>query len=208
MSGAVALIALVNNEVGARSGEVAILSPAVGMLRGVPTPGHLLSGGEPFATLTILGRSHSLFLPESVSGVVADLAVSGHGADTIPVEYGQTILTLAPLDAASVNAGARPGIASRAAAGAAAASIPAGCHAVLSPADGVFYRRSRPTRPSYVEVGARVKVGQTLALIEAMKCFSAITYGAPGFPEQAEIVEARAEDASEVRHGQVLFVVR
>jgi len=41
-----------------------------------------------------------------------------------------------------------------------------------------------------------------------MKCFSAITYGGPGLPEEAEVVEIRAADASEVRHGQVLFVVR
>jgi biotin carboxyl carrier protein len=59
-----------------------------------------------------------------------------------------------------------------------------------------------------VEVGSRVRAGQTLALIEAMKCFSAIAYGGPGLPEEAEVAEIRAADVSEVRHGQVLFVVR
>ncbi len=203
------LIALVS-EVGMPGGGVLLLSPAVGILKGAPPPGRLISPGEPFARLVILGRAHPLLAPDGVSGVVAEVTLDGFGADAISVEYGEPILTVAPLDRAAPGEGAGP--ATRAAGGARGAprreDLPAGCHAVVSPADGIFYRRPRATDPPYAEVGVRVHAGQTLALIEAMKCFSAITYGGAGFPEEAEVVEIRAEDASEVRHGQVLFVVR
>ncbi len=212
MSTAAPLIALITQAGEPAGGAIVIRSPAVGILRGVPTPGHLFGPGEAFATLTILDRTHALLIPEGVSGLVAEIRVGGHGSDALPVEFAQPIFTLAPIDTA-LKAGGIPAAGparepGAAAGGAAPEAVPEGCHAVLCPADGVFYRRPRPTEPPYVEVGSRVGHGQTLALIEAMKCFSAITYGAPGLPEEAEIVEIRAEDASEVRHGQVLLVVR
>jgi acetyl-CoA carboxylase biotin carboxyl carrier protein len=175
----------------------------------------MLTGGEAFARLTILGRHHPLLVPENLSGIVADLAVDGFGADAIAVEFRQPLLTLAPIEGAAAGAGetalSRSGpfaTQPRRAIHPGPGDLPAGTHAVLSPADGVFYRRARPTDPPYVETGARVRAGQTLALIEAMKCFSAITYGGGALPGEAEVLEIRAEDASEVRHGQVLFVVR
>jgi biotin carboxyl carrier protein len=212
---ALALFALV--EPGASdSALVTLRSPSVGILRGAPSPGHRLAGGEPFARLSILGRMHALLLPEDLAGAVAELLVPGYGRDSIPVEYAQPILTLDLSTSASrgrfpsdpAAPGARRGRKTSASSLAAAAPLPAGCHAVLSPADGVFYRRPRPADAAYVEVKSRVRHGQTLALLEAMKCFSAITYGGPGHPEEAEVVEIRAEDAAEVKHGQVLFVVK
>jgi acetyl-CoA carboxylase biotin carboxyl carrier protein len=184
-----------------------VLSPAVGIVRGLPRPGRTIAGGETFARLTIVGRTHALLLPEEIGGVVTGLAVEGFGADAIAVEHGQPILTLAAI-ASATDARSKARAAAPGSKRAAASEIPAGCHAVLSPADGVFYRRPRPSDPAYVEAGARIHPGQTLALIEAMKCFSAIVYGGAGLPEEAELVEIRAEDAAEVKHGQVLFVVR
>jgi len=57
-------------------------------------------------------------------------------------------------------------------------------------------------------VGDQLETGRTLGLIEAMKSFNAVTYGGPGLPARAVIVEARAADAAEVRQGDVLFVIR
>jgi acetyl-CoA carboxylase biotin carboxyl carrier protein len=212
VSAAASLVALIEGPAGRGGASVRLASPAVGILRGVPAPGHLLGPGEPFARLTILDRTHPLLVPEGVSGIVAEISVAGSGADAIPVEYAQPILALAPIDDGSAaTSTVRPGASLRRApggAGGAAEAIPAGCHAILCPADGIFYRRPRPSEAPYVEIGDRVHAGRTLALIEAMKCFSAIVYGGAGVPDEAEIVEVRAADTSEVRHGQVLFVVR
>lgn len=181
-----------------------LCAPAVGILRDVPGSGRLLGSGDTFATLTILGQTHSLLVPEGISGVVRNVEVDGSGRDALPVEYGQPIVALAPIDSLEgeeTAADATPGTGLD-------ESVPEGCHAVLCPADGVFYRRPRPTDDPYVASGSTVHTGQTLGLIEAMKTFSPIPYGGAGLPAEATVVEIRAEDAQEVRHGQVLFVVR
>jgi len=234
MTGAAAPLVLLTRATGPGSGPgtIDLLSPAVGILRAIPASGRMLVAGEVIARLTILGRSHPLLVPEGISGRIAANLLDGYGADAIPVEYGQSILTLEPLgsiaSAGAPSAGkggakrspGRKGAPSGSAAGGAvpgaaagsraagAGDLPAGCRAVLAPADGVLYRRPRPKDPPYVEIGSRVHAGQTLALIEAMKCFSAITYEASRPEEEAEIVEIRAEDASEVRHGAMLFIVK
>lgn len=46
--------------------------------------------------------------------------------------------------------------------------------AVTSPLVGAFYLAPAPDQPPYVQVGNRVKKGQTLCLIEAMKMMSEI----------------------------------
>jgi len=204
MSGRDPLTALVD-PARVEGGGLLLLAPAVGILHGIPPPGRMLAPGEAFARVTILGVSRPLRVPGDLSGIVSSLAVEGFGADAVPVEYGQPLLTLAPIGAggaAPQDGGASRGVRAD------GEALPPGCHAVPAPADGVFYRRPRPGDPAYVEVGDRVHAGQTLALIEAMKCFSAIAYGGAGLPGEAEVVEIRAADASEVRHGQILYVVR
>ena len=68
---------------------------------------------------------------------------------------------------------------------------------------GVFYRSAAPGEPPFVDVGTRVRKGQTLALLESMKLFSKIKASADG--EVAEICVAN-EDA--VAGGQVVFRLR
>ena len=205
MSDAGALVAMT-----AEGDASKLCAPAVGILRNIPPQGRILQPGEVLASLTILDRTHAVLVPEGVMGIVRSVEVDGSGADAVPVEYGQPILTLAPLDAAAAGASADPALAGakkgKRAAGKEA--LPEGCHAVVSPADGIFYRKPRPADPPYVEAGASVTTGQTLGLIEAMKTFSPIPYGGPGLPSPATVVEIRAEDSADVRHGQVLFVVR
>ncbi len=65
---------------------------------------------------------------------------------------------------------------------------------------GVFYRSAGPDEPAFVEVGSRVRKGQTMALLESMKLFSKIKASADG--EVAEICVGN-EDA--VSGGQVVF---
>ena len=79
---------------------------------------------------------------------------------------------------------------------------------VTAPTDGVFYRRPGPDAPPFVDVGARVRNGQAVGLIESMKTFNQILFGGAGYPDDGEVVDIAVEDAEEVRSGQVLMVVR
>lgn len=84
---------------------------------------------------------------------------------------------------------------------AAAPEAPSG-HIVKSPMVGTFYRASAPGKPSFVEVGASVKEGDTLCIIEAMKLLNEIEADATGV-----IKEILVENGQPVEFGQPLFVI-
>ena len=67
---------------------------------------------------------------------------------------------------------------------------------------GTFYRAPEPGAEPYVSVGARLTVGQTVCIIEAMKIMNEIEAELSGV-----IREVCVEDAQPVEYGQVLFRV-
>jgi acetyl-CoA carboxylase biotin carboxyl carrier protein len=181
------------------AGELLLLSPAVGLYGEAPRQGEVLVAGSRVGRLSILGRSVDLALGAGTTGRVAERGTANHRD---PVAYGQVLLRLVPVAAAEVGGEGAQG------SDEGARGLPDGSFAVLSPTHGMFYRRSRPDAPAYVEVGQVVAEGATLALVEVMKCFSAITYGGVGLPSRAEVVDIRADDGAEVHAEQVLFVVK
>jgi acetyl-CoA carboxylase biotin carboxyl carrier protein len=91
-----------------------------------------------------------------------------------------------------------------AAAAAPVAAVPAEPegHIVKSPMVGTFYRSSAPGNPPFVEVGATVKEGDTLCIIEAMKLLNEIDADASGVIKQILV-----ENGQPVEFGQPLFVI-
>lgn len=83
----------------------------------------------------------------------------------------------------------------------AASAEPQG-HIVKSPMVGTFYRSSAPGSPPFVEVGATVKEGQTLCIIEAMKLLNEIDADASGVIKQILV-----ENGQPVEFGQPLFII-
>ena len=73
---------------------------------------------------------------------------------------------------------------------------------VNSPMVGTFYSAPTPDAPSYVEIGAEVKPGDGLCIIEAMKLMNELESEVAG-----TIVEICVENAQPVEYGQVLFLV-
>jgi acetyl-CoA carboxylase biotin carboxyl carrier protein len=74
---------------------------------------------------------------------------------------------------------------------------------VKSPIVGTFYRSSEPAAPSFVEIGAMVKKGQVLCIIEAMKLMNEIDSEYDG-----EIVNVYVENGQPVQYGERLFAIR
>ncbi len=74
---------------------------------------------------------------------------------------------------------------------------------VKSPIVGTFYRSSEPSAPAFVEVGATVKKGQVLCIIEAMKLMNEIDSEYDG-----EIVNVYVENGQPVQYGERLFAIR
>ena len=71
---------------------------------------------------------------------------------------------------------------------------------VNSPFVGTFYRAPSPESPPFVEVGATVKKGQTLCIVEAMKLMNEIESETDG-----TVAEILAQNASPVEFGEPLF---
>lgn len=107
----------------------------------------------------------------------------------------------APMQAAPVQAAA-PVAAAPAAAEAPAAPAAVAGHQVKSPMVGTFYRASSPGAKAFVEVGAQVKEGETLCIIEAMKILNEIEADKSG-----TIVRVLGENGQAVEYGQPLFVI-
>ena len=78
-----------------------------------------------------------------------------------------------------------------------------GLHAIRSPLVGTFYRAPAPGEDAYVEVGDRVRAGQVLCIVEAMKLMNEIPADVSG-----EVVEIMAENAEGVEYDQPLFYLR
>ncbi len=75
-------------------------------------------------------------------------------------------------------------------------------HVVKSPMVGIFYRASAPGAAAYVDVGASVKEGETLCIIEAMKLLNEIDAEVAGTIQQVLV-----ENGQPVEFGQPLFII-
>lgn len=73
---------------------------------------------------------------------------------------------------------------------------------IVSPMVGIYYSAPSPDSPPYVKIGDKVKKGDTLCLIEAMKVMSEINSDIDG-----EIVDICAENGELVEYSQVLFKI-
>ena len=74
---------------------------------------------------------------------------------------------------------------------------------ITSPMVGTFYRAAAPGEDPFVELGTKVKVGQTICILEAMKLMNEIES-----EFNAEIVEILVENGTPVEFGQVLMRVK
>jgi acetyl-CoA carboxylase biotin carboxyl carrier protein len=86
---------------------------------------------------------------------------------------------------------------------AAAPAADAGAHIVTSPIVGTFYRAASPDSDPFVEVGSRVKKGQVLCIIEAMKLMNEIESDADGV-----VAQVYPQNAQAVEYGEPLFAIR
>jgi acetyl-CoA carboxylase biotin carboxyl carrier protein len=74
---------------------------------------------------------------------------------------------------------------------------------ITSPFVGTFYRSPSPDAPAFVDVGAEIRPGQVLCIVEAMKLMNEIEAEIAG-----TIVEVVAANGKPVEYGDPLFRVR
>ena len=74
---------------------------------------------------------------------------------------------------------------------------------IKSPIVGTFYRAPSPDDTPFVEIGDRIKVGQGICIVEAMKVMNEIEAEVSG-----EVIEILVENFQPVEFDQVLMRVR
>jgi len=114
-----------------------------------------------------------------------------------PAQFAPAYPPAAPVAAAAPQAAA-PGI---------ARAEPAGepeedGYAVTAPMVGTFYSASSPGSPPFVQVGDRVKQGDVLCIVEAMKMMNQIEAEVSG-----TIKAVKVQNGEPVEYGQVLFLI-
>ena len=113
----------------------------------------------------------------------------------VPGAYAAPVATAAPAPAAGIPpATPAPGAGGRAS---------PGTEVISAPLVGTFYRAPTPDAAPFVEKGDRVKKGQTLCILEAMKLMNEFQA-----EFDLEIVAVIAENAAMVEFGTPLFEVR
>ena len=91
---------------------------------------------------------------------------------------------------------AAPSVAQAPAAASEGATVP-------SPMVGTFYLAASPDSPPFVKAGAKVEVGQTLCIIEAMKLMNEIKAESAG-----TFVKFCVDNAQPVEYGQPLYIIK
>ncbi len=127
------------------------------------------------------------------------------GLTEIEVEDGNRKIKVARQAApvAAVHAVAAPAAAMPAPAVPVAAPAPAiDANAVKSPMVGTVYLAAEPSSPNFIEIGSKVKAGDTLVIIEAMKVMNTITA-----PLAGTVTAILVENAQPVEFDQPLVVV-
>jgi acetyl-CoA carboxylase biotin carboxyl carrier protein len=80
-------------------------------------------------------------------------------------------------------------------------SIPDG-HSVTSPMVGTFYASPSPETKNFCDIGSKVKVGDTICIIEAMKIFNEIEADKAG-----TVIAILKENGDPCEFGEPLFVI-
>jgi acetyl-CoA carboxylase biotin carboxyl carrier protein len=111
---------------------------------------------------------------------------------TAPVQYvsapAPTAATTAPASAAATEAPAEP-------------AAPLG-NVITSPIVGTYYQSPSPDAPAFVKAGDKVKKGQVLCIIEAMKLMNEIESEFEG-----EVLKVCVDNGKAVEFGQPLFEI-
>ena len=142
-------------------------------------------------------------------GLIRDLANILNDTDLTEIEVEQDDLRIrvsragtpqyvqAPIAAPAYAAPAAPAVAT-----APAAPTRNPENVINAPMVGTVYMAPAPGARAFIEVGATVKEGQTLLIIEAMKTMNQIPS-----PKSGKVVEILVDDGHPVEYGQALVVV-
>ena len=137
-------------------------------------------------------------------GLRVKIRKDANGAQVVTLPAAPTIPVVLPAAIPAAGTAPAPAVAApAAAANGEAADAEMELAVVKSPIVGTFYRSPEPGAASFVDIGATVKKGQVLCIIEAMKLMNEIDSEYDG-----EVVNCYVENGQPVQYGERLFAIR
>ena len=185
----------------AAAGGVELRCPGPGRVRWDRGPGEVLVGGSVVGTLVRDERAYALVVPAGVRGAVVSVALPHQWN---PCGHGNLLATLSTAgdDLGAGRHGDRP--LQNASGGGRRSEVGDGVWEIRSPTHGTFYTRPAPGAAPYAAPGSTVESGQTVGLVEVMKCFSPILFEGAPFG-RGVVREVLVADGAEVRADQPLL---
>jgi biotin carboxyl carrier protein len=175
-----------------------ILSPAVGMYYSFPEKGTFLVAGSSIGKMRVFNKIYDIFLPDDLLG---EVVANSERDKTITVEYGQELFRLNPRERSEASkrkaSESKPSETGRLDEG----------HVITAFTTGIFYRKSSPDAPPYVEEGQTIENGKVLGLIEVMKTFNHVIFTGMDSSDTGTIKKIFVKDAQEVKLNQPLFLI-
>lgn len=128
------------------------------------------------------------------------IRISRQMAALTPAHYTQLVATTPPTSSppTAVVTSPQAGLTEEAP----GAKLSAQDHSVTAPMVGTFYRASTPNDKPFVQVGQKVKAGDVLCIVEAMKMLNQIEADQAGTIKQILV-----ENGQPVEFGQPLFII-
>ncbi len=123
------------------------------------------------------------------------------GEESVRISRNAVAAAVAPAPVAAAPIAAAPVAAAPVAEAAPAEEVIEG-HVLTSPMVGSFYRAPSPGAASFVDIGSKVNVGDTLCIIEAMKLLNQIEADKAG-----TIKAILVENGQPVEYNQPLFII-
>ncbi|MFC2118969.1 acetyl-CoA carboxylase biotin carboxyl carrier protein [Bacteroidota bacterium] len=174
-----------------------ILSPAVGTFYPAVENNSFVAANSIIGRLKILNSSFDIVLPGNFSGQIEII----NGEDKcFFVDYKQDLFLLKPyinIDSEEIENVKTNELDQEFENG----------FLVRSFTTGIFYRRSSPDLPPYVEEGQLIEKGKALCLIEVMKTFNKVLFQGTAKSDSGKIKKILVEDCTEVNIGQPLFLL-
>jgi len=176
--------------------RVTLRAPEVGVYTSGLERGAIVTPGTIVGVLTQLGVRRALVVPAGVEGRVATEAPERRHH---PLGFGDVVLEIEEVRGTGSTA---------AAATAAAATATPGGLVVRATTSGRFWHKPAPSEPAFVAVGAVIREGSPIGLLEVMKTFGHVTYrAAGGLPAEARVLVVLAADGADVRRGDPLLAI-
>jgi biotin carboxyl carrier protein len=180
--------------------QVRVLSPSVGFCSLTAEAGKYLSAGAFIGKLLIMNTDINLYLPADASGTVDK--IEKEGAKIFQVEYKQELFRLNTENIRTNNELKKvPDITED-------KNEDEDGFIIRASTTGIFYRRSSPDAPAYVEDGQKIEKGKIVGLIEVMKTFNHIVFQGTDNSDSGVIRKILCEDAQEVKLGEGLFLIK